>query len=152
MKKLNLSKNNLINCAIYAVIGLLLIIFKSSSLGILMTLIGVLLIATGILDVVNNQDKTKGIVEIVIGLVIIICGWMIANIVLLIFGILLIIKGAIECYQKYKLGINAILPVIVNIVIGVILVIARWTLIDVFCVIAGVNFIIDAVLMLLNKE
>ena len=117
-----------------------------------MTLIGVLLIATGILDVVNNQDKTKGIVEIVIGLVIIICGWMIANIVLLIFGILLIIKGAIECYQKYKLGINAILPAIVNIVIGVILVIARWTLIDVFCVIAGVIFIIDAILMLLNKE
>ena len=152
MKKLNLNKNNLINCAIYAVIGLLLIIFKSSSLGILMTLIGVLLIATGILDVVNNQDKTKGIVEIVIGLVIIICGWMIANIVLLIFGILLIIKGAIECYQKYKLGINAILPAIVNIVIGVILVIARWTLIDVFCVIAGVIFIIDAILMLLNKE
>ena len=116
-----------------------------------MTLIGILLIAMGVLDIMNSKDKTPGIIELVIGLAIIICGWTIADIVLLIFGILLIIKGAIELSRTYKLGINYMLSPIATIVIGVILVIARWTLIDVFCVIAGIIFIVNAVLILIGK-
>ncbi len=151
MSKVNLKNDKLINCIAYAIIGILLVILKSGSLGILMTLIGILLIAMGVLDIMNSKDKTPGIIELVIGLAIIICGWTIADIVLLIFGILLIIKGAIELSRTYKLGINYMLSPIATIVIGVILVIARWALIDVFCVIAGIIFIVNAVLILIGK-
>ncbi|MBO5102529.1 MAG: DUF308 domain-containing protein [Clostridia bacterium] len=150
--KINLSTENIIMCAIYAVIGLLLIILQGGSLGILMTIIGVLLIVMGIIDIVKNKDLTKGIIEAIIGVAIIVCGWLIADIVLLIFGILLIVKGAIELFQNFKNGFPAMLSPIVMIVIGILLVIAKWTLLDVFCIIAGVIFLINAVLVLFGKQ
>ena len=152
MNKNYISNNRLFNCLLYAIIGIMLIIFKSGSLGILMTIIGVLLMIMGVIDITNRQDKTTGIIELIIGIAIIVCGWTIADVVLLVFGILLILKGSIELYHTYKLGINYMLSPIVNIVIGVILVVARWTLIDVFCVVAGVIFIINAALILLGKQ
>lgn len=148
--KMDLSTNNILTCALYAVIGILLVILQGSSLGILMTIIGILLIAFGVIEIVNG-DITKGVIATAIGIVIIVCGWLIADVVLLIFGILMIIMGAIDLYHNLKNGFVAMLSPIVTIVVGVLLVIAKWTLLDLFCIIAGVVFIIDAVLSLFGK-
>ncbi|MBQ7224661.1 MAG: DUF308 domain-containing protein [Clostridia bacterium] len=150
--KMVLSTENLINCAIYALIGLLLVIFRAGVLGILMTIIGVLFIVSGIMDIVKTKDTVKGVISIAIGAVIIVCGWLIAEIVLLIFGILLVIKGVSEIIKVYKNGFMAMLPSIVTIVIGALLIIAKFALIDVMCIIAGVIFIVNAVLMLFGKK
>ncbi|MBQ3235692.1 MAG: DUF308 domain-containing protein [Clostridia bacterium] len=150
--KLDLSLNNLLTCFVYAVIGILLVVLKGGSLGILMSVIGGLLIILGVLDAVKGKDLVKGVVEIVIGIAIIVGGWIFASIVLLIFGILLIVKGVIELLEVYKKGFMAALPAIVTIVIGVLLVIAKWALMDVICIIAGVIFIINAVLTLFGKK
>ncbi len=149
--KLELSTNNMITCAIYAIIGLLLIILRAGSLGILMTVVGVLLIVLGVLDIVQNKETTKGIIEAIIGIAIIVCGWLIADIVLLILGIFLIVKGIMELINVHKNGWEAMLTPIITIVIGVLLVIAKWTLMDVICIIAGVIFLINAVLALYGK-
>ena len=148
--KLDLSLSNLFTCALYAIIGLMLIVMQGGSLGILMTIVGVLLVVLGIMDI-SKKETTKGIIEVAIGVAIIVCGWLIADIVLLIFGILLIIKGAMELFKNFKNGFMAMLPSIVTIVIGILLVIAKWALLDVFCIIAGVIFIINAVLALFGK-
>lgn len=148
--KMDLSTHNILSCALYAVIGILLVILQGSSLGILMTIIGILLIAYGVIEIVKG-DMTKGIIESAIGIVIIVCGWLIADVVLLIFGILMIIIGAIDLYNNLKNGFVAMLSPIVTIVVGVLLAIAKWTLLDVFCIISGVIFIIDAVLSLFGK-
>lgn len=148
--KLNLSTNALITCAIYAIIGILLIVLKSGSLGILMTAVGALLIVLGVLDAVKG-DVVKGVIEALIGVAIIVFGWLIAGIVLLVFGVLLIIKGVLDLLKVYKKGFMASLPSIVTIVIGAILVISKFALIDLFCIIAGVIFIINAVLTLFGK-
>jgi len=150
--KLNLSMNNIITCAVYAIIGLLLVILQGGSLGILMTVIGVLLIALGLIDIVKEKDLTKGLIEAVIGVAIIVCGWLIADIVLLVFGFLLIVKGAIDLFNNFKKGWSAMLSPIVTIVIGILLVIAKWALMDVLCIIAGVIFLINAVLALFGKK
>ena len=44
--KLDLSSQNIITCAVYAIIGILLLVLKAGSLGILMTVAGVLLTLT----------------------------------------------------------------------------------------------------------
>ena len=59
-KKTSISTNNIVNCAVYGVIGLLLIILKAGSLGILMTVVGVLLIGLGVLDALKGKDIVKG--------------------------------------------------------------------------------------------
>ncbi len=145
--KLDLSLNNIITCAVYAVIGLLLIILKGGSLGILMTVVGVLLIGLGVMDIIKSKDDfVKGIVEIAAGVAIIVLGWLIASIVLLIFGIILIIKGGMDAWEQRKGGIASLLSPIVTIAIGVLLVVAKFALMDVLCIVAGVVFLVDAVL------
>ncbi|MBR3803960.1 MAG: DUF308 domain-containing protein [Clostridia bacterium] len=148
--KFDFSTNALITCAIYAIIGVLLIVLKSGSLGILMTAVGALLIVLGVLDAVKG-DVVKGVIEALIGVAIIVFGWLIAGIVLLVFGVLLIIKGVLDLLKVYKKGFMASLSSIVTIVIGVILVISKFALIDLFCIIAGVIFIINAVLTLFGN-
>lgn len=150
--KLDLNSTNVITCAVYAVIGLLLIILQGGSLGILMTVIGVLLIALGIVDVVKKQDLVKGIIELVIGVAVIVLGWIIADIVLLVFGILLIVKGILEMIEFARFGFSAMLSPIVTVVIGVLLVVSKWTLLNVICIVAGIIFIVNAILALFGKS
>ena len=150
--KLNVSLNTVLTSVLYAVIGLLLIIMKGGSLNILMSIIGALFILMGIVDAVKGKDLVKGVIEAVIGIVILIAGWTIADIVLLVFGILLIIKGAMELYNHRKAGTSAILSALVTIVIGILLVVAKWALMDVMCIVAGIIFLINAVLILFGKK
>ena len=150
--KLDLSVNNLLTCAFYAVIGLMLVIMKAGSLDILMTVIGALFVILGVVDILNKKDLIKAIVEITIGVAIIVCGWVITEIVLLVFGIFLIIRGALDLWSKRNSNWEALISPIVCIVIGILLVIAKWALIDTMCIIAGIFFLINAVLVLFGKN
>ena len=150
--KMDLSTNNILTCAFYAIIGLLLIILQGGSLGILMTIIGVLLIVMGVVEIINNKNLTKGLIELAIGIAIIVCGWLIADIVLLVFGVLLIVMGAMELFNNYKKGFEALISPIITIIVGILLVVAKWALMDVMCIIAGVIFLINAVLVLFGKK
>ncbi len=152
---LKLSMNNIVTCVVYAIIGILLLVFQSGLLNVVMTVVGVLLIVLGILDILDKKDTVKGIVEIALGVVIIVCGWLVAEIVLLVLGIVLIVKSALEIVNNYKAGIRGLISPIVTAVIGVILVIApwvAWTLMDILCIVAGVIFLVDAVLALFGKS
>lgn len=150
-KKLDLSMSNIMACAFYGIIGLLLVILQSGSLGILMTIVGALFIVLGVIDIVQNKDVKKGVIELVIGVAIIVCGWLIADIVLLVFGVLLIVKGVMDLIPVVKSDFSSMISPIVTIIIGVLLVVAKWALMDVLCIVAGVIFIINAVLILLGK-
>ena len=150
--KLDLSVNNLITCAFYAVIGILLLALRTSALNILMTVIGALFIVLGVVDIINKKDLVKAIIEIAIGVAIIVCGWLIADIVLLVFGIFLIIRAGIDIWNKRKAGFEALLSPIVCAVIGILLVVARWALTDIIFIVAGIIFILNAVLVLFGKS
>lgn len=149
--KLNLSTSNLLSCLAYAIIGVLLLVYKSGSLGIVMTVAGALLIVLGVVDILSG-DFVRGLVQAIIGVAIIVCGWLIVDLVLLIFGVLLIIKGVLDLLKVLKNGLMAILPALVTILIGVLLVVAKFALMDTICVIVGIIFIINAVLMLFGKK
>ena len=150
--KIDLSLNNLLTCAFYAIIGLFLVIMKAGSLGILMTVVGALFIILGVVDILNKKDLVKALVEIVIGIAIIVCGWLIADIVLLVFGIFLIVRGSIDVWNKCKAGFETLLSPIVCIVIGILLVVAKWALMDTMCLIAGIIFLVNAILVLFGKS
>lgn len=150
--KLDLSLENVLTCVFYAVIGILLCVMKANSLEILMTIIGAIFIVMGVVDLVTTKDYVKGGVEIGIGVIIIVFAWIITWIVLVIFGALLAVKGIIDIVNNYKSGIKALIAPIVTVVIGVLLIIATWALTDVFCIIAGIIFIINAILVLFGKS
>ena len=153
--KLSLSMTNILNCVLYAVIGILLLVFQSSSLNILFTVVGILFIALGVYDIIM-KSLVRGAIEAAIGIAILICGWTIAKWVLLIFGILLIVKGALDLIQNLHKGLIAWVMPIVTIVLGVLLVISNFKALDILFIIAGIIFLVNAVLALfgtsLNKR
>lgn len=148
---LKLTTSNILTCLAYAVIGVLLCVFQSGSLNILMTIVGALFIVLGIMDVIKNKQTIRGIIEIALGAVVIVCGWLVVDIVLLVLGVILIVKGTIELVQNYKAGFVANLSSIMLLVMGVLLVISKWALVDVMCIIVGVLFVINGVLALFGK-
>lgn len=149
--KLKLTTSNILTCLAYAVIGVLLCIFQSGSLNILMTVVGALFIVLGIMDLIKNKQTTRGIIELALGAVVIVCGWLVVDIVLLVLGIILIVKGILELVQNYKAGFVANLSSIMLLVMGVLLVISKWALVDVMCIVVGVLFVINGVLALFGK-
>ncbi|MBR2870340.1 MAG: DUF308 domain-containing protein [Clostridia bacterium] len=151
-KSKGLQLNTLLTAGLYAVIGILLIILKGGSLDILMTIVGALFIIMGIVDIFKGGDLLEGVIKIGIGIAIIIFGWALTDLVLLIFGILLIIKGVLDLLGLRGKGLKAMLPAIVMIVIGIMLVISKWALLDIICIIAGIVFIVNAVLILIGKK
>ena len=151
-KKSKISTNKLLSFLFYAVVGALLIILKGGSLGLLMTVTGVLLVAIGLVNIIKDGELLKGIILIVAGIGIIYLGWTIANIVLLVLGIILIIKGILDLFKACKNGFFASLPALITILVGALLVISKWALLDIMCVIAGVIFIVNAVLVLFGKS
>ena len=152
--KLDLSAHNLLSCLFFAVVGILLLALRAGSLEILMTVAGVLLIILGIVDVFKDKDYLEGIVQIGIGVAIIVLGWLLVEILLLILGIVLVIKGVLDIVKNYKNGFLAILPALITIVVGIILIVTKWawTIIDILCIIAGIIFLINAVLTLFGKK
>lgn len=103
MKELkNFKKSETIIASIVAMaIGILLIILRSSLIGIVMTVIGVALIGFGVIDLLQHQIP-PAVIKMVIGAVIIVCGWVLVEAVLYILAALMLILGGLLLYDKLK--------------------------------------------------
>lgn len=84
-------------------VGVLLIVLRGALVSILMTVLGVGLIAFGILDLIDRLI-TPAVVKIVVGVVVIVCGWVIVEAVLYVVAAALIIAGILWLYEKLKRG------------------------------------------------
>ena len=135
----------------YLTPNILFIVFKSGIVGLVLeialTILGVLFIVKGILDIVNNKKTTEGIIQIVIGAVIIVLGWTIVEIILLVLGVLIVIKGVLDLINAIKTKkVTPIIYAIITIVVGVLLVIGKFaSAADILFIIIGVVFVLDAI-------
>lgn len=82
-------------------LGVLLIVLRGKLVSILMTVLGVGLMAFGIMDLFNRLFP-PAVVKLVIGLVVILCGWVIVGAVLYIVAAILIIAGILLLYEKIR--------------------------------------------------
>ena len=145
------SDSELFSSLLYIIIGALLVIFRSQTLGWAMTIAGIVFIVSGILDLVK-KNQTGGAVSLIIGIAILILGWAAAQIVLLVLGILIAFKGIvalINVLKKKKKSILKILFPILSIVVGLML--AFGNALDIMIIIVGVLLIVDGVIGLLGS-
>ena len=144
------ANSNFVSALLYLIIGVLLIVFKSQTLGWAMTIAGVIFIVSGVIDVIR-KNFVGGAVSLIIGISILVLGWLATKIVLLVLGILLAIKGLIaliEALKAKKKSVLAILFAILTIVIGLVLAFGNG--LDIILVVCGVVLAIDGVLGLLS--
>ena len=145
------TNSELFSSVLYIIIGLLLVIFRSQTLGWAMTIAGIIFVISGILDLVK-KNWTGGAVSLIIGLVILILGWTAAQIVLLVLGILIAIKGVvalIDVLKKSDKNVLGILYPVLSIVVGLML--AFGNALDIMIVIVGVLLIIDGIIGLIGS-
>ena len=82
-------------------LGVLLVILRGEIVSILMTVLGLALIAFGVLDLFNCAVP-PAVVKLVVGVVVIFCGWLIVEAVLYVLAAYLLIAGILLLYEKIK--------------------------------------------------
>ena len=148
-KKTNLN-SALFTSILYIIIGLLLIIFRSETLGWAMTIAGVIFVISGVLEIIK-KNYVGGAVSLVIGVAILVLGWFATGIVLLVLGVLIAIKGVLELLpllKQKKLDVKALIVSIVTIVVGLLLAFGNG--LDIIIVITGILLAADGVFGLIS--
>ena len=142
--------NELISALLYILIGVLLVVFKSQTLGWAMTIAGAFFVISGILDIVK-KNTVGGAISLIIGIAILVLGWTAVGIVLLVLGILISFKGIVALLAVFKRKKNNALDIIFPLLtVAVGLMLAFGNGLDIMIVITGVLLAIDGVLGLLG--
>lgn len=139
------SNSELISALLYLIVGVLLVVFQSRTIGWMMTIAGVFFVVCGILDLVKS-NWGSGAVSLIIGITILVLGWLVTEIVLLVLGILIAIKGVVALVNAITASRKNVLNfifAILTIVIGAMLAFGNG--LNVLIVIAGAMLIFNAV-------
>ena len=145
------TNSELFSSLLYIIIGALLVIFRSETLGWAMTIAGIVFVASGILDLIK-KNWAGGAVSLIIGVAILVLGWAAAQIVLLVLGILIAIKGIVALIDVLKKRNKSILEIvypILSVVVGLMLAFGNG--LDVMIIIVGVLLILDGVIGLFGS-
>lgn len=125
--------------------------FAGRVISILLTVLGVLIIVFGVLNVLG-ANVVYGIGEIVIGIIVIVFGWTLLWVALIVIAVLMILLGLQGLINKAP-----ILSTIGQILAGVLILLLAfgnnfaWSFVNVLYIVAGVVMAIDGLLLLLKK-
>ena len=142
-KKTDFKNPELLSSVILALVGLLLVIFRTSVLQWAMTAVGAVFVVFGVLDLLKKNWLNGGL-SIVIGAAIIAFGWALTEIVLIVLGVLIALKSLISLYEvlnKKKKNASEIIYAAAGVILGVLL--AFGNLVSALVLVAGILFIID---------
>lgn len=146
------TNNPALNAALYIIAGLLLFIFKTGVLDWAMTAIGAVLVVVGIMKIVK-KEITEGIITAVVGAVVILGSWLFLDFVLLILGVAVAVKGVLDLVKTIQ-GRDAkgIVAAIITAAVGVMLFVGKWALMDWLFMLVGVLLVVDGILVLNGKK
>jgi len=138
--------SELISSLLYIIIGVLLMIFRSQTLGWAMTIAGVFFVVCGVLELVR-QNWVGGAVSLIIGIAILVLGWLAATIVLLVLGILIAVKGVVALINVLKKkrpnALELVFPIL-SIVVGIMLAFGNG--LDIMILIVGILLTVDGII------
>ena len=134
------------------VTGILFAALQSGFVSVLMTVVGALLIAYGIVAFVNKNTVT-GAISAVAGILVIVCGWLIVEVALIVAGAALIVYGVyaiIKTAPSLKSAsvsrkVMALIRPALLVVLGVLLIAGGATVLDALFIVIGVIAIIAGI-------
>ena len=95
MKKTSL----LISALMTIILGVLFLILKDQVIGIGLTIFGIVLIITAILELIK-KNWGSGIIKAILGIAVLMIGWLLLDIALLVIGIVLLVYGILELIKR----------------------------------------------------
>ena len=145
------SNSEIFSSLLYILIGALLVIFRSQTLGWAMTIGGVLFIIFGILDLIKS-NFAGGAISLIIGIAILVLGWTATKIVLLVLGIMIALKGLIafiDALRARKKNFLKIIFPIFSVIVGLMLAFGNG--LDIIIMVAGIMLIADGILGMIGS-
>ena len=148
----------LISACATILLGILLLVLRGNFISILMSIVGVGLIALGVMDIIAKVIPTA-IIKLVCGLFVIICGWAVVSAVLYVLAAILLVLGILSVYYNIKRRVRGCTPFhtctyyfipAVYIAIGVLLLFHKAGALDMILIICGILTIIDGGVLLFN--
>lgn len=130
------------------VLGVLFIVLKGEVVSIGMTIMGVALIISSILDLIRKQGR-QSIIKLVIGAVVIVFGWTLVSAALYIMAAVLLINSVmqISTIAKMTKGFNlSYLQPIMSLIVAICLLFNQGGTISWVFVVSGVCLIIEGVI------
>ena len=147
-KKSKLVANALIYALIYTLLGVLFLIFKGAVAMWCVIAIGVLLIVQGVLDMVNRR-LVQGILEAAIGVLAIVFAAAITKYAVMVLGIILLLWAILRLFDSSFKGPLTMLYIVGAIVVGVLMIVSAFKVLDWFFIVIGVLLIVEGVLCLI---
>ena len=145
------SNSELFASLLYIILGALLIVFRSQTLGWAMTIAGIFFVVSGVLDLIK-KNWAGGAVSLIIGIAILVLGWLAVEIVLLVLGILIAVKGVVALIGVFKKSRKNALEIVfpcLSIALGVLLAFGNG--LDIIILVVGILLTIDGVLGLIGS-
>ncbi len=145
------SNSELFASLLYIILGALLIVFRSQTLGWAMTIAGIFFVVSGVLDLIK-KNWAGGAVSLIIGIAILVLGWLAVEIVLLVLGILIAVKGVVALIGVFKKSQKNALEIVfpcLSIALGVLLAFGNG--LDIIILVVGILLAIDGVLGLIGS-
>lgn len=146
-----------VTAAALIALGLLFIIFKGEVISIAMSIVGVSLIVWGVVNLVN-RFVTLGVLKIVFGVLVLAAGWLFVTLALYVLGACLLALGISDLIKVSKVKIKKLtLPVALRIAQPVIYILVALTLffnqggaISWMFTVSGIFLLIDGVVALVG--
>ena len=154
-----MKEKKILNALLYMIIGAVLCIMKGELIGIAMTVIGVVAIVVGIIDLCK-KFIVSGVVKTVFGAFVIYAGWLLVEVILYVIAAILIIQGIIRLIRVLtnlkRLNVALIVIFLVEALLtlgmGICIIFYRAETISWVFIVAGVLLIIEGVLSLFDKN
>jgi uncharacterized membrane protein HdeD (DUF308 family) len=144
--------SGLFTAILYIVVGILLAVFPGEAISIAMTIVGVVFIISGILELIKG-NVLGGIISLIIGVAILVLGWAHTEIVMLVLGILIAIKGIISligALKRKKKSVLQIIFAVLTIALGILLAFAFGDVARIITIVGGILLAISGVIGLIG--
>lgn len=147
-----------ISAAMTLALGILFVILKSEVVGIGLTVLGVALIVTAIVDIIR-KSYAYGIVKGILGIAVLVVGWVLIEVAIFVIGAVLLVYGVLEFFKRLaakKKGrrvwvvILGLVQPLVCIAAAVFLITKGGSALSLAIVVSGVLLIVDGVLALIG--
>ena len=144
--------SQLVSSLMTLILGILFVILKGEIVGIALTVFGVVLIVTAVLELIR-KNIISGIIKAILGILVLTIGWLLIDIALKVIGIVLIVFGVLELIKRivalFKKK-NKLLATILGFISPVFSVVAGFFLFTSSGEAVGWAVIVGGVLLIIN--
>ena len=134
-------------------LGVLFLVMKSGVIGLAVTVLGVALLVSAVLDFLNKDTATCS-VKAIIGVCVLVFGHLFVDVAVIVVAAVVLIYGVLELYELIKAkkkDVDFYIKPVVIVVIAAALLVSKWLVFDWLFIVIGVLFLVEGALGVWNE-